>query len=199
MKKNNQLSQSELGELTDALHFMSVPALRSVCLRLELPSKGLKAALIARIMTYLKTGAVVTETEIPAFSKARSGAEYPLKPSTKILYGSYKNDLVTRLFFKKLIGEHFHFTAFGLDWIKERWMEENPPTYAEFADFWQQEHLARKQQKAQPKKEWALITFVQGYVQKHPDASGAEIRSAWKKERDKQVAYAHELLKKVIK
>ena len=73
-----------------------------------------------RILTYFKSG---KKQELMDFSnnfRVRKGKKYPLQPKTKILIGAYKNDLATRLFFKELIGDHFHFTTFGIDWINER-------------------------------------------------------------------------------
>lgn len=69
------------------------------------------------------------------------------------------------------MGDHFHFTAFGIDWIKKRCIEGNPPTYGEFTLFWQKEHTARKQRKSSSKQERAYITFLQNHVKKYPNAS----------------------------
>ena len=61
-----------------------------------------------------------------------------------MLKGGYKNDLKTRIFFKSIIGDYFHFTAFGIDWLKEQWMKGEPPTYKKFADMWTKEYAYRE-------------------------------------------------------
>ena len=195
----NSLSNQDLKELFDALHFMNMKELRQWCNTHNIPSKENKVALIEKIMHFIKTGAILPVQELPAISRAQKGKDYPLHEGTLILLGFFKNDLKTRNFFKKLIGNHFHFTAFGIDWINERWQAGKPPTYKEFAQMWQREYERRKKTKAQPKKEWALLTFIQQYQEKNHDASKQEVMHAWKKEREKQVKRAQELLKKYLK
>lgn len=63
------------------------------------------------------------------------------------------------MFLKKLIGDYFHFTAFGVDWVDERWMDGNPPTYQEFVDMWRAEYKRRQETPANPKEEWAYINL----------------------------------------
>jgi hypothetical protein len=135
---------------------------------------------------------------MPEISKAKKNQQYPLKPETLMLIGSYKNDAKTRAFFKQLIGPHFHFTSFGIDWINARWKAGNPPTYQEFADMWQYEYQKRKKQPVEPKKEWALINFMQCYAVEHPYASKEEAMKAWKIARAEKVAFVHRMLKKFI-
>lgn len=194
----NSFSNQDLKELFDALHFMNMKELRELCDTHAIPSTEKKTALIEKIMHFIKTGIILPVQEFPAIAHAKKSTTYPLHEETRILLGSFKNDLKTRNFFKKLIGNHFHFTAFGIDWINERWQEGNPPTYKEFAHMWQHEYERRKKSKVQPKKEWALLTFIQQYQEKNPDASKKEVMQAWKKEREFRVKRAHELLKKLL-
>ncbi len=193
-----KLSPQEMKELFDALHFMNMKELRDLCKTYNIPWQEGKAELIKKIMHFLKTGTVLPAKTIPAISRAQKCMNYPLAENTPVLYGAYKNDLKTRIFFKKLIGPHFHFTAFGVDWINARWHDGNPPTYKEFAQMWQKEYELRKKTKAQPKKEWALLTFMQEYQHHHPDASKQQVMAAWKKEREMQVKHARELLSKLV-
>ena len=111
-----------------------------------------------------------------------------LDKETLMLKGAYKNDLKTRLFFKQLIGEYFHFTAFGIDWLNDRWMEGKPPTYQEFAEMWHKEYEKRKKTPVPPKEEWAYINFVQNSLSISPTASQESINHAWECERQKQKA-----------
>ena len=111
-----------------------------------------------------------------------------------MLKGNYKNDLKTRLFFKKIIGEHFHFTAFGIDWLNERWMLGNPPTYQEFADMWEDEYRKRQKTPASAKEEWAYIRFVQGYLIHSPESSRDALNTAWENERQRHKSIAKSML-----
>lgn len=173
------MSLKQLEELVEALHFLKMDELKQICSQLSLSDQGPKLALVERIKTFVQGGQERMTAKIPAISCAKKNQIYPLAAQALMLVGAYKNDLKSRTFFKQLIGDHFHFTAFGIDWLKQRWCEGSPPTYQEFADMWQKENEHRKQNKAQPKKEWAYINFLQQYTKKHPDASHAETIDAW--------------------
>ncbi len=195
---NNTLHTDDIQQLNDALCYMNIAELRDVCAHYHLSIKGTKVVLIYRIITFVQTGGVVMLRAIPAISKAQKGLYYPLTSNTLMLYGSYKNDAKARAFFKTLIGNHFHFTAFGIDWLTMRWLSGKPPTYAEFATFWQEEYLLRKQKKASPKKEWAYINFMQRFLQQYPTASREEVINAWQLERQLNIGKIKNLLKKFI-
>lgn len=169
--------------LQNSLYYLHVKELKKHCEKRALSTKGKKVILIARLIHFLKTGEKINQPDYPATSKARGQKKHELKASSLMLKGSYKNDLKTRIFFKKLIGEHFHFTAFGIDWLEERWMEGNPPTYQEFADKWITEYELRKAQGSTPKKEWAYINFVKSYIHQNPNAPRDEIICNWERER----------------
>lgn len=193
----SKLSSLDLSNLANYLHYFHVDELKDVCNFFQLSSSGKKLDLIHRILTYLKSGEKQELVSIPEASRAKKGVKYSLAPKSKILMGAYKNDLATRTFFKKLIGAHFHFTAFGIDWINERWSEGDPPTYEEFASYWQKEYQARKMQKATPKKEWAYLNFLQRCSIEHPSYSKVQIGKAWEEERRSCVEKAKTILKKI--
>lgn len=193
-----KLSQPEQIELKEALSHMHVAELKKELAHLGLSIKGFnKKELIDRLMHYAVTGKEIPPLEIPAISKAQRGMHYPLTPTTPMLFGSYKNDLATRLFFKQLIGNHFHYTAYGIDWLREQWLAGNPPTYAGFAHEWQAEYERNQQNKRAPKQEWALIRFCQGYIQDCPNATKDEVLAAWAEARKEYVAKAREILKQL--
>lgn len=193
------ISSEQKKLLFEALYYCKMAELKRICQQLNiLLSKG-KGTMIDAIKQVIDTGKVPAVKEIPVVSRAQKEKNYPLAPNTLILYGSYKNDLKTREFFKKLIGAHFHFTAFGIDWINARWYAGKPPTYQEFAQMWQREYERRKKEPAQPKKEWAYINFLQNYGKEHPAASAQQVRAAWEKVRAENVKMVHEIVKKLFK
>ena len=198
MKDLIKISEQNRIVLNQSIFFFNMQELRRRCEGLRLPKAGVKISLISRIMTFLTTGDIVLEPEIPAASRAQKGETIIPAPKAKMLFGAYKNDAVTRAFFKKIIGEHFHYTAFGVDWLKERWLMGKPPTFGEFAKFWQEETLARKKNKAPLKKEWALLNFVLAYIKKFPQAEREEVTTAWKQERSRQVARGMEILRPIV-
>ena len=182
------LSEDDKIQLKEALSYMHVDELKSQLEQLELSPKGFnKNELTERLIHYAVTGKELPPLKIPAISRAYRGAPNLFEPKGHMLYGSYKNDLATRNFFKQLIGKHFHFTARGVDWLRERWLEGNPPTYADFAAEWQAEYERNREQKRPPKQEWAYIRFVQEYMQRFPKASKKEVNSAWEVKRQDQI------------
>lgn len=189
------LRQAAVDELESVLLFFNIAELRDSCRQLGLPDCGKKKSLVARVITFIQTGEILSDPTIPIASRAEKGQKRCLAPEAKMLFGLFKNDAMTREFFKKLIGQHFHYTAFGLDWLQERWLSGNPPTYQEFALFWQQEYTLRKRQPAALKPEWALLNFVKDYVQHYPEASRDQVCAAWKIERLFQVKKGMNILR----
>lgn len=182
---------SPFEELRELLAHMHVAELKDLLTSLRLSAKAFnKQELIDRLVHYKKTGNELAPQEIPLVSRARRGLQAVLMPERLMLYGSYKNDYATRDFFKKLVGNHFHFTAYGIDWLRERWLEGKPPTYAEFAREWQEEFERNKVAKRPAKQEWAYIRFVQDYTLTYPEAAVAEINAAWEKWRSNAVMQA---------
>lgn len=193
------LSQKEQETLFDALHYMKMAELKNACLSLALPEKGKKTELINRIMTFIETGRIITSPTLPASSRAKNYPIQPLAPASLMLYGEYKNDLKTRAFFQSLIGAQFHFTAYGIDWLNDRWLEGKPPTYQEFADYWTTETKQRKQVKAAPKDEWMFIRFMQSMEKTEPNASQKDLLEAWKLLQAQKALEAQKLLQIAIK
>jgi hypothetical protein len=181
-------------ELKQSLIFLHVEELKTIALKISLSDKGKKWQIIARIIHFIETGEKQKLPTIPKVSCAVRGTDYQLNRNAPILKGAYKNDLKTRLFFKKLIGDYFHFTAFGIDWINERWMDSNPPTYQEFADMWQAEYKRRKEIPATPKEEWAYINYVQQYLKKHPTSTRQNLTNAWEIERHRNKEIVSKIL-----
>jgi hypothetical protein len=181
--------------LRTALNHMNMNELKGACQMLGIIPAGKKGDIIRGISSFVRNGKKPTAQTIPRNCRTHPKGVFPLKPQTPIPFGSFKNNDVTREFLKSLVGQHFHFTAFGQYWIRNRWMKGKPPTYAEFARAWQKEYLRRRAlQTARPKKEWAYLNFVQRFVKKSPTTSLNELANEWKKLRASQAALAKQIL-----
>jgi hypothetical protein len=198
MATPSRLSKTDQAALNDALHYMNMKELREECEFLGLKPKGKKTSLIQSLFGFALHGIAPTFKGIPAKCRAKPGTQYPIAMDGLILKGSYKCDSATRAFFKSVIGPHFHFTAFGIDWINAQWLNGKTPTYGEFAKMWSKESLRRKTQPARPKKEWAYLTFLQNAKKDYPRATRSQVLKLWKKEREAQVKLAHSLLRKCL-
>jgi hypothetical protein len=192
-----KIKNVDFAQLQNSLYYLNISQLKNYCDKLTLSTKGKKITLIARILYFLKTSKKIDLAKYPEASMSRGQKNQELKANVLMLKGAYKNDLKARLFFKDLIGEHFHFTAFGIDWLEERWMGGNPPTYQEFADMWQKEYEFRRANGSTPKKEWAYINFVKRYLSTHPKAGYNEILKHWKIERNKHKDLIDEIFKRL--
>lgn len=191
------MKEQQLIAFKESLMFLHVHELKDVAIRLSLIDKGNKMAIIMRVLHFLETGLKLTIPKFPEKSYSKRGGSYSLGENELMLKGAYKNDLNTRLFLKQLIGNHFHFTAFGIDWLNEQWMEGNPPTYKEFAKMWQEEYQKRKEMPVAPKEEWAYINFVQEFLLNSPTATRESINNAWEYERQKHKTNVHDWLNQI--
>lgn len=191
------LNNEDISLLADALLYMNMTQLRDICTLLSLPSTEKKAQLIEIIIYFIRFGSVLKLPEIPPKSRSTQYPYQPLSSTSLMLFGSYKNDAASREFFKKLIGPHFHFTAFGIDWLNDRWLQGNPPTYQEFVDYWIHETKERKKFKVDPKKEWAFIRFLQRMQTEQPNLIQKELMKEWKQLRSQKSQEAKALLTKV--
>jgi hypothetical protein len=178
-----------------ALNHMNMTELKDECRSLGIRPTGRKGEIINGILGFVRGRKKPVANSIPHNCQAQAQGVYPLKKQTLILCGSYKNNDATRDFLKSVVGPHFHFTAFGQDWIRRQWAKGKPPTYAEFARAWQQEHLRRRSgEVARPKKEWAYLNFVQRFGRENPAIDRNQLASEWKKQRAAQAALAHRIL-----
>ena len=198
-KKFPLLNAKEESFLQDACYYMKMAELKKACQMLALPDKGNKGLLIERILTFIKEGRITTVPKIPAQSLAKNHPIQLLASSGLMLYGSYKNDAKTRSFFKTLIGPHFHFTAFGIDWLNDRWLQNNPPTYQEFAYYWIAETERRKHIKSKPKDEWKYINFLQQMNKEYPLLSKKNLMARWKRLQADKAHLAFKILESAIK
>lgn len=191
------ITLEELAELKEALLFLHVSEIKELALKLKLPIDGTKMKLIERIIHFLKNGEIQQSVPMPKISCTEKGRIHSLHLKAPMLKGAYKNDLATRNFFKSIIGDHFHFTVSGIDFLNERWLAGNPPTYEEFVIFWQSAYEQRSKQRPAPKAEWAYINFTQSFLEDNPGASKKAIISAWERARTERLLLVKQIMKKI--
>ena len=190
------LPDTEVTLLDEAIQYQITDEVKRCCEYLGLPVSGTKGDMIARMMLFIKAGKVLEKPKLPEVSKAKRGESYPFAPDTLILKGSYKCSHDTRAFLKQLVGPHFHFTYYGQNWIRERWQQGSPPTYLEFAVFWEEERIARKSKDATPNREWAYLHFAKAFKQNNPNASQKYLANSWHMVRTQKAALTTQLVEK---
>lgn len=192
------LTSTEQKDLTATLNYCTLEELMELCNTHSLSRDGVKSELIARILHHATTFKQKKKMMLPEVSLAKRGRNYPLHKNTLVLKGSFNTNAATRRFMQKLVGEHFRFTPTGQEWVASQWQKGKPPTYEEFARFWQQDYKRREKNKRQSDTNWAHQGFVQSFVSKNPEADEAEVEVAWQKLRSKMVAQAHEFIAKAL-
>lgn len=155
--------------------YLYVDELRDYCKKLSLQHTGTKIDLIERIMCYVSYGKVLKVNQLPAQSMGNSKIQQEITLDTLMLKNVYKNDMKNRIFFKQIIGNHFHFTAHAIKWLKMRWHQGNPPTYREFIQIWQKIY----DNTYKPLNEWAYIIFIQN----NKNLTKNELLTEWHKAR----------------
>jgi len=118
----------------------------------------------------------------------------PLKPKTKLSKG-YTSNLITRIFFKKHIGSHFHFTFHLLEWIKKH----PNKTYEDAINFWNYQN----KNKEKFKKIYAETNRFEynNFIKKMADQgySLKQIIKLWEKHKRIRNVKCNEIVKKIIK
>lgn len=180
--------------LENSFTYLHVSEIKLICKTLNLSVLGNKMRMIKRIIHFLKTGEKISTPKYPESSKAINNKKHRIEPNSLMLKGRYKNDLQNRLFFKKIIGDFFHFTAFGIDWLEQKWLDGSPPTYQEFADMWIKEYQIRQKYGRNPKAEWAYINFIKRYLIENPSAKRGDIIEQWNIERLKHKGLINKIL-----
>ncbi|NQZ01905.1 MAG: hypothetical protein HRT45_14675 [Bdellovibrionales bacterium] len=127
-------------ELRESIYYLNVSELRSILNFLELPTPGNKRTLIGRILLHFNL-APDSDEDVPKKFEKYQGE---LSPDIYILPGFYSNGSLARARFKKIIGPHFSFTSYGMNWIRRKWLAKDYPTFDEFAEYWVSEFERRR-------------------------------------------------------
>lgn len=191
------LTPHEQKMLLAALNYFMAEELAALSAQLELPATGERHEVIERIYRLVTTPTKAARHALPKVSLAQEGAVYPLNKKTLIVKGGYNTNAATKNFLKRLAGPDFYFSASSQDWIAARWQQGKPPSYEEFARYWQGEQTQKAQVKIAPPEDWAYHTFEQTFMIKYPQATESELQAAWQQLRNKQIALAKELLIKM--
>ncbi|NGX31551.1 MAG: hypothetical protein K940chlam8_00924 [Chlamydiae bacterium] len=144
------------------------------CRQNNLAQNGLKQALTKRIYIFLSTG---KKTFLKAKSCTFRDSDLPLQKTTYIK--NYVNDLKTRMFFKKHLGSHFHFTVHLMRFIKENVGEKL--TYGDLIEEWKKEHKRKKDpnHKRPISKSCEYNQFFRDFFSKEKGRSRKDAIQAW--------------------
>lgn len=194
MSAEKEALDSELRrQFTESIYYLKVSELQEACGVLGLPASGAKGALIERVLNHVgiesESSRAISAGREARFPKYRG----PLSPSSHILPGYFTNGSTTRARMKQLVGSHFSFTNYGMEWIREQWLSQRYPTFRQYADYWQTEYERRQNGGAfESLPTNARVLFFRD--QKGSGMSKNELDAAWKTERERHVTTARRIL-----
>jgi hypothetical protein len=178
------IDAEQVTHLDESMLYLNISELNKITKHFKLPNLKRKNDLIENIITFVTTGTVSIQRPAQIKKPKNYVQHAELTPQTQMVQGIYKNGTKEREFLEKLIGNHFHFTVFGLEWLAEQWENDISPTYQEFADMWVREYMLYKSgMKQYHKQEWQYINFVKNFIAENPNATQKNILSEWKKHR----------------
>ncbi len=152
----SHLSERERDRLAEDLNYMNLAEMKGFCRSHGIPfiihfesSSGQrkksrdtdrKSVVLARVRHYLTTGEVPDATCFPARVVAPGPVPQKLRPQDRLYYGWYDKtnaDMVGLL--RQLTNGQFRNGAIARILAREFWTSGEAPTFAEFADRWQQD------------------------------------------------------------
>jgi len=170
--------QTSLEDFRDYYWYLN--ELVAFCRQHGLATSGQKLDLVARIEGYLR-GERDAETHSERTRK-RSAAAIRSGPITldTAVTDDYKCDAETRVFFKSMIGKHFHFTAHLQQFRREQQRMGVRLTYGDLVREWVAEYERRKDPnyRSSIARSWEYNQFVRDFMGDKPRNTGKEISEA---------------------
>jgi L-amino acid N-acyltransferase YncA len=193
MSASKPLGTADQRLLADAIYYLKVSELRTVCDALGLSASGAKGSLIKRILQH--RGIRSEDRRAISSNREMKFDRYDgdLDPSEYLLPGHYTNGPKMRAIFKRKIGDHFRFNNESIEWIRERWRQERYPTIDEFVEFWKEGFASRKEGSVGP----SLMTNARVRFFRENKGKGLtkqELEVGWKKRRMEKVSQTKALL-----
>ena len=186
---------SKLSDEFKECYFMKTE-LVNLSKKLELPTNGSKMELQNGIIYYIKNKKQNKNIKIKKI-KEQIPKKVPinLTPDTKLSEG-YICNLITRNFFKKHIGDHFHFTYFLNEYVKN-----NPnKTYQDAINYWNYQYnnpeLFKKKYEKTGKFEYN--NFMKKYYEDHENASLDNVIKGWNEHKEKRNKKCKKTLQKLL-
>ncbi|MCE3269145.1 MAG: hypothetical protein K0R49_1397 [Burkholderiales bacterium] len=150
--------------------------LTGFCRRSKLLTTGSKNELTIRIYQFLKTGD--KEIQVSKFATSRTcDSVNGLALETQVI--NYRNNAITRQFFKKYIGNHFHFNSYLRKFAKEKPIEKI--TYGDLINGWIAEEARKKDPnyKITIDKQFQYNQFIQDFFIHEKGKTQQDAINAW--------------------
>ncbi len=161
-------------------HYWLKVELQNFCRQKSITSQGAKTELVKCIEAFLKTGDKIQPKQQRS-SVRDSDALITL--TTRVI--NYKNDLITRNFFKSIIGKRFHFTAHVNAYREAKLAAGEKLTYGDLVKEWLAEEARRKTPNYQSMipRSCEYNQFSRNFYAKNIDGKHSDMVKAWHKEK----------------
>lgn len=188
------MNKTDKGTLQKSIYFLKIEELKSIAQKLELSSQGKKIDLINQIFQYFR----IKEASLPEINSKLLPKKHKGKvgSDTHIIPNEYTNGKKSRAIFKELIGDHFKFTSYGMDWIKLCWQHDIYPSYKDFATYWIKETARRK---AGESFQSAPTNRRVIFFRENKGMNKVALEKAWVKERARNAKVVSDLVNKHLK
>ena len=147
------------------------------CREIGINSSGGKIDIANKIEVYLRTGKIERK-RTSKIGKTKKGIQKIPENINDAIPDNYTSSQLFREYFKSIIGQHFHFTAYMAKYIKD-----HPGiTFKEYADEWCAEYERRKNKNYQPKimKSCEYNQYMRDFFKDNPDRTRADAIKYWK-------------------
>ncbi|WP_395338079.1 hypothetical protein PN836_010575 [Ningiella sp. W23] len=187
-------------QIASSIYFLKVPELKALAQKAALSPKGSKQTLINTLLHFIEpntkeqTSSSAKTSCLPRLSAvALSKIKVDYDPNQYIIPGVYSNNKKYRALFKNMIGPHFSFKSYGMDWIKDKWKSGEYPSYEEFANYWQQEYERRKTDDSFSSPDTLQrVNFFR--MMKGKGHTKEALEASWKEKRELHARYAKQYL-----
>jgi len=196
-----KLPKKQQQELLDDLNYLNLGEIKSFCQRHSIPytiaietKDGIrkktaeddrKGVILGKVRHFLRTGAVLKETCLPASVVANDPLPKTITPDDRLFYGQYdKTNRGMIDLLKELTDGRFKDGAIARIVAREFWTKGQAPTFSEFASSW----LKATREHEKPNPEWAFLR----------DRSDKLDVSDWKRLRAQKAAKAIKNLDRIM-
>ncbi|MCD4756590.1 SAP domain-containing protein [bacterium] len=147
------------------------------CREIGISGSGGKIEIAGRIEKYLKTGKIENKKSKNG-GKKRGNIQKTPENINEVIPDNYTSSQLFREYFKSIIGQHFHFTAY-----MKKYMETHPGiTFKEYVNEWQAEYERRKNKNYHPKimKSCEYNQYIRDFFKDNPNKTRNEAIKYWK-------------------
>jgi hypothetical protein len=147
------------------------------CREIGINNSGGKIDIADKIAGYLRTGKIESKNTSKG-EKIKKGIQKIPESINDVIPDNYTSSQLFREYFKSIIGQQFHFTAYMKKYINGH----QGITFKEYADEWQAEYERRKNKNYKPKimKSCEYNQYIRDFFEDNPDKTRGEAIKYWK-------------------